>query len=117
MNCFNHSDVPANGLCKHCFKGLCADCATDLEHGLACKGKHETEVEAVRAMVTRANRQQAAQRGNRYLSPIFFAVFGSLFVGYGLVYPGPATELLKFIGVGFVLYAIVVFRAVRNAFK
>ncbi len=37
MNCFNHPDTPAIGICKFCQKGLCKECAYDLSHGLACK--------------------------------------------------------------------------------
>ena len=44
MNCFNHNTVPAVGSCKACCKGLCADCACELEIGLACKGPCETIV-------------------------------------------------------------------------
>jgi hypothetical protein len=41
MNCFNHRDRPAIGLCKACGKGLCGDCLTELPNGLACKGSCE----------------------------------------------------------------------------
>lgn len=41
MNCFNHPDTPAIGLCKYCQKGLCKDCAIDLSHGIACKNHRE----------------------------------------------------------------------------
>jgi len=44
MNCFNHPDVPAVGICKACQKGLCMECAVDLGHGIACKS-HQEEVE------------------------------------------------------------------------
>ncbi|MBI5933960.1 MAG: hypothetical protein HY867_09655 [Chloroflexi bacterium] len=45
MNCFNHPDVPAVGVCKTCQKGLCIVCAYDLGNGIACKN-HRDEVEA-----------------------------------------------------------------------
>lgn len=45
MNCFNHRSVPAIGLCKSCGKGLCADCATELVSGLACKASCKTAVD------------------------------------------------------------------------
>lgn len=44
MNCFNHNTVPAIGSCKACCKGLCADCARDLDGGLSCTGACEKEV-------------------------------------------------------------------------
>ena len=44
MNCFNHPNIPAVGICKYCQKGLCMECALDLGHGIACKN-HREEVE------------------------------------------------------------------------
>ncbi len=41
MNCFNHPNVPAVGICKYCHKGLCMECAIDLGHGIACKNHRE----------------------------------------------------------------------------
>jgi hypothetical protein len=41
MNCFNHPDVPAVGICKACQKGLCMECVVDLGHGIACKNHRE----------------------------------------------------------------------------
>jgi len=46
MNCFNHPDIPAVGICKVCHKGLCKGCAFDLGHGIACKN-HREEVEVL----------------------------------------------------------------------
>jgi hypothetical protein len=37
MNCFNHADVAAVGLCKFCQKALCKECVHDLSYGLACR--------------------------------------------------------------------------------
>ncbi len=51
MNCFNHRDVPAVGLCKSCLKGLCPDCAVEIVNGLACKGACEERASRInRAM-------------------------------------------------------------------
>ena len=47
MNCFNHPDVPAIGLCKYCQKGLCKDCVVDLGYGIACEN-HRVEVTALK---------------------------------------------------------------------
>lgn len=39
MNCFNHKERPAVGICKNCNRGLCVECAMDLGSGLGCEGK------------------------------------------------------------------------------
>ena len=47
MNCFNHRDKPAIGLCKSCGKALCEDCLTEVPNGLACKGSCEDRVNMI----------------------------------------------------------------------
>jgi len=37
MDCFNHPDRSAVGICKSCGPGLCRDCAVDSPDGLSCK--------------------------------------------------------------------------------
>ena len=36
MNCFNHENVPAVGVCQACGKGLCRNCASETAKGLIC---------------------------------------------------------------------------------
>ena len=84
MRCFNHSDVRAVGLCKHCNKALCHECANDLGFSLACQGVHEQEVTAFNDMVKRAARAQAASRSSKYLVPLVALVGGSFLIGYHL---------------------------------
>lgn len=47
MRCFFHIDTPAVGSCKSCGRGLCQQCATAYPQGLACRGRCESEVEAL----------------------------------------------------------------------
>ena len=53
MNCYYHPTQPAVGLCKHCQRGLCTDCAADVDGSLACKGHHEEQVRALEALTAR----------------------------------------------------------------
>ena len=46
MNCFNHRDTTAVGVCKACGKALCSDCLAEVEGGLACKDNCESKVAA-----------------------------------------------------------------------
>jgi hypothetical protein len=62
MNCFNHRDKPAVGLCKSCGKGLCGDCLTELPNGLACKSLCEDRVNLLNRMVDRNAQVLAAAR-------------------------------------------------------
>jgi hypothetical protein len=47
MNCFNHRDKPAIGICKSCGKGLCGDCVAELPNVLACKDSCEKQVDLI----------------------------------------------------------------------
>jgi hypothetical protein len=62
MNCFNHRDVPAIGLCKSCLKALCGDCAAELVNGLACKGSCENRVNMINRIVDSNSQVMSAAR-------------------------------------------------------
>src|SRR5258708_9043068 len=53
MRCFYHPQADAVGTCKHCHRGLCRDCASEREGGLACRGRCEAAVDAVNALLRR----------------------------------------------------------------
>ena len=53
MKCFYHPNVDAVGLCKHCQRGLCSACGAERDSGLACRERHETEVDQVSALIRR----------------------------------------------------------------
>ncbi len=83
MNCFNHRDKPAIGLCRFCFKALCEECLTEVPDGLACKGVCEARVNMInRTLDSNAKIVGAARRQNRsvgvftILISVTFAVFG-----------------------------------------
>ena len=44
MNCYEHRDRVAIGVCKSCGKGLCEECVEEVQNGLACKDKCVEEV-------------------------------------------------------------------------
>ena len=114
MRCFNHPEIEALGICKSCNKGLCSSCATDLDHGLACRDKHEQSVESLNTMILRSSRVQTAATRISYIGPAFTAFMGLVFLGYGLLREG-VSGFLTLLGVGFLIYSIVIFAASRKA--
>jgi hypothetical protein len=72
MRCFYHPQADAVGLCKNCQRGLCSDCASERDGGLACRGRCETAVDQVSALIRR-NVQVGVKA--RPLSLVAFAVF------------------------------------------
>lgn len=112
MNCFNHSDKSAIGSCKFCSKGLCLDCATDLGHGLACKNKHETQVENINMLISKNTQVYASAPKNALIAPIFYLFMGLVFAGFGYFSKGGMTDLPFVLGIGFIAFGVVVF--IRN---
>jgi len=111
MNCFNHPSIPAIGMCKHCNKGLCADCASDLGHGLACRDKHEQEVEGIQVLMRYAFRMQAIQR--KFLpffnyTPFLGVFAGLLFLVQGLYSKTHPSDFLAILGTGLLVYSMAV---------
>ncbi len=80
MNCFNHNDRAAVGICKSCGKGLCRECATELQDGLACKGVCEPRVKLMGRIVDNNSRVLFATRAQTRLGGIMTIVLGVLFV-------------------------------------
>lgn len=116
MRCFNHPTNESIGTCKACHKGLCAECAEDLGHGLACKGRHEPDVELLNSIVARSARVYSVTPRSRYIAPLFGGFMGLVFLGYGFVGGGRTFGFLSLMGAGFLVYAVVLFLFNRRAF-
>ena len=109
MNCYYHPDQPAVGICKHCQRGLCADCVAEVDDSLACKDRHEEQVRVLEALTAR-NLLQAGRVGSVYRrNALFYFLSGALFAGFGLYqirFAGLQAIFLLLIGL-FLLYAAV----------
>ena len=117
MNCFYHRDKEAIGLCKHCSKGLCTDCATDLGHGLACKNKHESEVENIDMIISKNVKNYAAAPKNVLIAPLFYLLAGIVFAGFGYFSRGGMTDLPFILGVVFIIFGVVMLIRNRQLFR
>jgi hypothetical protein len=105
--CFYHPDKPAAGVCKHCGRGLCSECAAVVDDVLACRSRHEEEVRAV-GLLTARQIFQAQRAGSAFIrNAIFYALVGVLFGGFGwyqLPFLGYQAVFFILIGI-FLLYA------------
>lgn len=99
MKCFNHHEADSVGLCKHCGKALCVDCLTDLDDGLACKGKHEEMVKQITRLVNTNTRLT-----KNYSGVIFNLVCGLIFFIYGIV---DKMNFLMLLGLAFLVSSFV----------
>lgn len=109
MVCFYHPDKAAVGLCKHCQRGLCAECAALVEDSLACKGHHEERVRGLNLLAERGILQAGRMSANYARSAWFYLLTGLLFAAFGLYqlrWMGVQALFLLFIGL-FLLYVSV----------
>jgi sulfite exporter TauE/SafE len=107
MVCFYHPTRSAVGLCSHCKRGLCMECATTTSDVLACRDRHEHLVEAASRVMSR-NMLQTDRLGAGYArNAIFYALVGASFAALGLIqYRFLGLQAVFFILVGlFLLYA------------
>ncbi len=110
MNCFYHPQTVAVAICKNCNKGLCSECASDVGNGIACKGKCESEVLAINAIINRS--KTAYQKtGNVYIAlSIPFGILGLLICfGSFLSKDKDATVGGSFFGFFFIVMSVIFF--------
>ena len=109
MNCFTHQDRAAVGICKACAKGLCAECAADLGHGLACKGQHEAEVEALDSIVKRNANMLTTSGKSLLIAPALYSFMGALFLLIGLFRSYNIEWFSVIMGGGFMVFGVITF--------
>jgi len=80
MKCFYHTDADAVGICKSCSKGLCPACAVDMNQGIACKGRCESQVANLIALVNSNVKMAPVVRNGLRLSAIFLLILGMIFL-------------------------------------
>lgn len=85
MKCFNHPQNEAVGSCKHCFRGVCAQCARDSGFGLACSEACEAEVQSVHALVERNKKLATFAPKTHSRSAITLTLMAVVFIVFGLI--------------------------------
>jgi hypothetical protein len=85
MNCYYHQTVPAVGICKNCYRGLCAECAVEVTNGLACRDRCVAEVETLN-MVMERSKVQALRLGSIYRRNAWLVgLMGIVFIVIGIL--------------------------------
>jgi hypothetical protein len=107
MQCFYHMDRPAVGVCRHCFRGLCTECATSVDDVLACRGRHEAAVRALNEVARQSAVQFRRNKASYVRNAVFYGLVGTVFVGFGgLQYRFLGLQAAFFILIGvFLVYA------------
>jgi len=111
MNCFNHPDKSAVGICKSCCKGLCADCLTALPDGLACRNACESRVALINQIIDNNQKVISAANVQVRSSGLFILLLGLMFCLFGflplLISGNTGTLFLGIIGLFFATYGII----------
>ncbi len=113
MRCFYHANLEAIGICKSCQRGLCRECAVEMDKGLACQGRCEEDVRRLIALIEQNIRHQPAanfvltrMRRTRIAAAVFYFVMGAGFIAWGFMYP--FLHFVAVLGIVFVGYGIFV---------
>lgn len=100
MVCFYHPDKPALGICIHCQRGLCSECATLVEDVLACKDRHEGQVHELLEL-SKQNILKSKRAGSDYVrNTIFYGIVGVLFTAFGI-------SQIRWLGLQAIVYAVI----------
>ena len=100
MVCFYHPDKPAVGLCRHCQRGLCSDCAVLVDDVLACQGRHEEQVHALEEMTNQNILKSKRTRSDYLRNTVFYGVVGLLFTAFGI-------SQIQWLGLQGIVYAVI----------
>ena len=119
MECFYHAGAPAVGSCRACLKGLCRQCAVELESGLACPSRCEPFVKALVLSLQQSMRFQNVSSGLfRSARGLWIGLGGvALFVGIFVIWWGltlPAFREVALLGIPFLALALLAARLVRS---
>ena len=85
MKCFSHPQSEAVGSCKHCFRGVCAQCARDSGVGLACSESCESQIKSTHALVERNKKLVAFAPKTHTRSALMLTMMAVAFIGFGIV--------------------------------
>jgi len=113
MNCYNHPDIPALGICKNCSKGLCKDCLTELENGIACTSTCVDEVKIINALIDRNKGPNSIISKSLNRSTFILGASGLVFLIYGLNIEG-ISGFSAILGIIFCIGAMMSYFASKN---
>ena len=82
MKCFNHSEKEAIVICKNCNKGLCKECAVEVDNGIACKDKCEEEVSFLNQMLQKNKGMYNKTAQSLYTAYFIHLAMGVVFSGF-----------------------------------
>lgn len=122
MFCYYHEGRPAVGCCRSCLKGVCRDCAVDMDRGLACRDRCETDVRELLATIHQSVQTRAASGGILKASKSMWGGLAAvaLLVGAGVGAWGltlPVFREISLLGIPFLVIGLLTLRVARDVRK
>jgi len=117
MKCFNHPEKDAVGICKNCNKGLCKECAVEVDNGISCKGKCEEELIFLNQLMLRNKGVLKKTSQSLYTSSFIYFAMGLTFSGFGFYTEIPPLKPFFFIVGGVMVMAGVLTALSGRKFK
>lgn len=119
MECFYHEGRPAVGCCRSCLRGVCRECGVDLDKGLACKLRCETDVDELIATIAQSIQYRALAGAYARATPkamlgiALACMLVGLFVsGWGLSLP--RYDEIALLGIPFLILGAIAIRISRR---
>jgi hypothetical protein len=113
MNCYNHHSVSAVAICKNCSKGLCPDCLTEVENGIACTATCVDDVKLLNNLINKNKNATGRAAGAYYRTTFTYLALSLLFFYSGFLYPVMKFYMLP-AGLIFFLVSISAFISARK---
>jgi hypothetical protein len=106
MKCFYHTTTNAIAICKNCGRGLCVDCAAEVENGIACKNRCESDVKAMIKVFQQSKKAFENYRNAYAVSAAWVGLVGIGFIISSFILTR-LTGFLIFMGLLFLLGAVI----------
>jgi hypothetical protein len=85
MKCFKHPQADAVGICKHCCKGICAECVNDTAGGIVCSTQCQEEVQSIKNLLDRNKKSYGLMARVYSRNALLFALMGLAFIAFGMI--------------------------------
>ena|SRR6266446_2205750 len=103
MNCYNHQERPAVGMCMNCGRGLCPDCVKRVVGRTSCAGSCAEELREINVGLRGATKNSGA---GWYVNGAFMAITATSFLVIGLLVE---TQVISFLSIPFWIGSAMMF--------
>ena len=119
MKCFYHPTVDAVATCKSCCRALCRDCIAEVGLSCSCRGRCESDVATLNALIERGRTAYQKTSANYLRSGIFVTLLGMMFLLLGVcgvISPQPSewSYFLLFMGIIFAGWGVSQFVSAKR---